>query len=129
MTRTGRTSETDSRPVLIDPLNCSSNADQAVNIVISKVGPQSVNVDDAVALGHAHMVRFEQAMPEGFHSALTSTVVTMSAGKKSVSHEANEIIDTELIYSRVMALKGCRTFNLPALFECELAPIRMTMVI
>ena len=107
----------------IDPLNCPSNADQVVNVVTSKVGPQSVNVDDAVALGHAQMVRFEQAMPEGFHSALTSTVVTMSAGKKSVSHEANEIIDTELIYSRVMALKGCRTFNLPALFECELAPI------
>ena len=51
----------------IDPLNCPSNADQIVNVVTSKVGPQSVNVDDAVALGHAQMVRFEQSMPEGFH--------------------------------------------------------------
>ena len=64
------------------------------------------------------MVRFEQSMTEGFHSVLTSTVVTMSTGKNSVSHDANKIIDTELIYSRVKALKGCRTFNLPTLLEC-----------
>ena len=66
---------------------------------------------------------FRKSLPGDFHKSLSSKVVTMAASRKSITCDKQEIFDTELIYSRVMALAGCREFDLKELFQYELSPI------
>ena len=94
-----------------------------MNIATGRISPDSVNVDDAVSIGKKQMAIYESSWPESFNGTLSSSVVTLSAGKKGVKCGSGTVYDTQLIYARVMGLVSTRQYDLKDLFRHELAPL------
>ena len=51
----------------IDPLNIDNHPDGIVNIVIGRIAPDAVNVDNSVAMGKEQMKQFEKGWPHIFY--------------------------------------------------------------
>ena len=98
-----------------------------MNIVTGKIGPDKVNVDNAVHIGQTQMVSYESGWPETFNGTLSTKVVTMAVGKKSIKCGAGSTFDTQLIYSSVMGLMVSRNIDLHDVFNHELTPIPRSM--
>ena len=76
----------------------------SVNIVSGRIGPDSVNVDNAVSIGRTQLHTYDSSWPEGFNGALSKNVTTMAVSRKGVKFGTSTVYDTQLIYSRVMGL-------------------------
>lgn len=111
----------------IDPLSPTEHTDGILNIVTGRIGPDSVNADDAVKIGRAQMKEYEDSWPEGFNSTISNKVITMSADKRSVKCGSDTVYDTQLIYARVMGLASSRYIDLKDVFGHELAPLPTSM--
>ena len=74
------------------------------------------------------MQQFINNLPDGFYKLLTVVVLTMKKLKKSIKINEVEVIDTSLIYSRVIALQlknvALRVENV---FSFELSPVPTSM--
>ena len=100
-----------------------NDAGNIVNIATGKISPDSVNVDDAVSICRKQMTMCESSWPEGFNGTLSSSVVTLAAGKKGVKCGSGTVYDMQLIYARVMGLLSTRQYDLKDLFRHELAQL------
>ena len=112
----------------IDPLDPVQHDGNIINIISGRVGPPSLNVHNAVAIGTAQMQEFENAWPEGFYNVISQRVITMAATKKNIPCTEGKIFDTSLIYSRVIGLQASsRDIDLKDVFAHELAPVPTSM--
>jgi len=111
----------------IDPLDTDDHPSGIVNIISGRIGPDKVNVDEAVAVGRNQMLEYESTWPEGFHSTLSKKVMTMNVNKKQVQLGDASIFDTEVIFSRVMGLMASRAVDVKDIFRYELSPIPTSM--
>ena len=66
----------------IDPLDPTSHPLTIVNIVSAQVADDTVNVQDAVAIGTKQMQELEKGGREGFRSTISKKVKTVSDSKK-----------------------------------------------
>ena len=67
-----------------------------VNIVTGIVGTHpSVNVNDAVQLGHTQMESFKKTWPEGFHDTIHKVVNTLSFSCKHLKLDKAKVFDIE----------------------------------
>ena len=74
------------------------------------------------------MKSFYESLPDGFYEPLLKKVVTMAVAKNSVKVGNVDVLDTTLIYSRVMALKMYNTIiEVKVLFSYELEPLPTSM--
>ena len=73
-----RQSIRDKLKLCIDPLDPTSHPPTIVNIVSGQVADETVNVQDAVAIGTKQMQEFEKGWPEGFRSTISKKVKTVS---------------------------------------------------
>ena len=88
----------------------------------------SVNVDDAVQLGHTQMESFKKTWPEGFHDTIHKVVNTLSFSSEQVKLEKAKVFDTETIYARAVTLQNTSCdFDKENLLAHELAPYPMSM--
>ena len=111
----------------IDPLNSDSHPHGLVNIVTGCISPDSVNVDNSLAIGLQQMKDYEQGWPQSFHKPLTKKVVLMSVSRKHIKVNDIPVFDTSLIYSRVLGLQKARDINLKDVLSHELAGIPTSM--
>ena len=88
----------------VDPMHPEEHPEGIFNICSGRIGPNSVNVDNAVNIGKKQMVEYENSWPKGFNGPLSTKVVTMAASKKGIKCGSSTIFDTEPIYSSVMGL-------------------------
>ena len=107
----------------ISPLDPSEHKDHLVNIVTGKVAPDSVNVEQAYNLGFNQVAKFINNLPKGFYRPQTKSVVTMETMKKSIKIGDIPFYDTNLIYSRIIALQISRNVSMSDVLKFELAPI------
>ena len=63
------------------------------------------NVDQCISVGKDHVKSFYDSLWDGLHDPLSKKVVTMVAGKSSLKVGDVNVLETTLIYSRVLALK------------------------
>ena len=112
----------------IDPLDSSDHpADGIVNVVTGLIAPTSLNVEQAVEIGKAQMISFENALPTGFYETISKKVVTMNSTKKSIRIGGKDVYDLNLIYSRVLGLQLSREIDLMDVLKYELAPLPTSM--
>ena len=112
----------------LDPLDPEKHPGDIVNIVNGRLGPSSVNVHDAVAIGKEEMLKFEKACPSGFLEPIRKMVVTMTVTKKHVPVGDVKVFDTNLIYSRVIGLQASsREIDITDVLAHELAPVPTSM--
>ncbi|MES9884531.1 MAG: hypothetical protein ABW185_27110 [Sedimenticola sp.] len=107
----------------IDPIDPTDHPSGIINIVNGRNGPESVNADNAVAIGDSQMKNYEDSWPSGFHSTLGKKVVSMDATNKHIKVGNTRVFDTKLIYSRVMGLQVSRNINIKDVLQYELAPV------
>ncbi len=110
------------------PLGPERHPDLVVNIVSGRVGPESVNVHNAIEIGTLQLQEFESSLPAGFNNAINKRVETMAVTKKHVKVGEKKLYDTTLIYSRVIGLQASsREIDINDLLSHELSPIPMSM--
>ena len=97
----------------INPFIVDNHPEEIVNIVTGSLSSPSVNVDKAVEIGMKQQHLCESTLPEKFYVPLTKLCKTMNTLKKSIKVDNTEIVDTALIYSRVIAIQlADATFNM-----------------
>ena len=111
----------------IHPLSPEVHPEQLVNVVNGSIGTSEITVDQAVRIGHSHMLDFDKALPTGFWTSIERRVKTMEMMKKGIPVRSKVLFDTELIFSRVMGLQASsREVNFKDVLSYELAPIPTT---
>ena len=53
--------------------------------IFSRVGPDLVNMENAVNVGRIEISAYEESWPDGFNRPLSNNVVTMAVNKKVYS--------------------------------------------
>ncbi len=107
----------------IDPLNPEGHPPDLFNIVSGKVAEPSVNVHDALHIGHACMESYKSKLPDGFYNPISSPVITMASARKQTKLGSGQTFDTNVIFSRTLGIMSSCDFDLENLFSHELSPI------
>ena len=106
------------------PFNAENNPAEIVNMHTSKLSKNDINVDKCIEISSEQVKQFHQTLPEGFYDPFSKQVKTMSILQKSICVNDEEIIDTFLIYSRVIVLQLTNAaMTVENIFKHELAPI------
>lgn len=111
----------------IHPLDTDDHSEGLVNIQTGQMAPDSVNVEQAVKIGKAQMVSFENSLPCSFNAPLSMKVVTIAITKKSIKVGGKDVYDVNLIFSWVLSLQQSRDIELTAVLKHELAPMPTSM--
>ena len=112
----------------LDPLSIEENPEFIINIHTGKLSAKEVNVDKCVSLGAEIVNHFINNLPDGFYQTLSKKVVTMKSLQKPVKCGDVEVIDTSLIYSRVVALQlTSEAMKIEKVLTYELAPIQTSI--
>ena len=112
----------------IHPFDTPSHPDELVNVSTGRISLEKVNVHMAKELSQEQASEFQKSLPGGFWTPIKRQVRTMTDTKKSSRVLPNEQVDTELIYSRALALQATsRNIDAKALFSHELAPYPLSM--
>ena len=107
----------------IDPLDPADHSDRVINIVTARIGPEKVNVPNAVEIERTQMRSYEESWPEGFNATLSKEVVTMAVTRKVLRVGATAVFDINLIYSRVIGMQQSHDIKLSDVLQNELAPV------
>ncbi len=107
----------------IHPFNPVGHPPALFNIVSGKLADVSVNVQNALQIGQQSMHTYEEKLPEGFYSAISSPVIYMSNRRKHVQVGPVMTYDTDFIFNRTLGLLASGDIDLQNLFSYELAPI------
>lgn len=103
--------------------------DNIVNICTGQVSSHKFNIDQCIAIHKNQVKSFCESLPNGFYEPLLKKVVPMAAGKDGVKVGDVNVLDTNLIYSRVMVLQMTNTIiEADVLFSYELAPLPTFML-
>ena len=99
------------------------------NIVTGQIAPDSVNVDDAVAIGVRMMNQFRTSWPEGFHQIISSKeVVLFNTKQRHILIEGKKVFDPNLVYTRAMGLLlSKRDLNFNDIMSHECSPLPASM--
>ena len=74
------------------------------------------------------MSTYSDNLPGGFYSTIRKEVVTMSAAQKSMYIGDSKVMDTNLIYSRIIGLQASsRDIDIKDFLNHELAPVPTAM--
>ena len=115
----------------INPLAINSETDsqQLVNIFSGRLTPSIVNVDNAVDIGTKQMEVAENTWPVGFYGPISKKVITMDVTRKHVKIGAARIINTTLLFSRIIGLQASsrETIDIQNLLSYELSPVPTSM--
>ena len=69
------------------------------------------------------MQHFESGLPHSFNAPLKKMVTTMSVNKKQIHIGKTPVVDTELIYSRIIGLQQSRELNVKDILQYELSAV------
>jgi hypothetical protein len=107
----------------INPLMAQEHPLQLVDIVTRRINPETVNVDDALAIGTLQRQEFESSWPEGFHKPIANRVKTMVGNQRRHTSDKKGHIGCKLVFSRLMILIQYRDIDVRSVMKYELAPI------
>lgn len=107
----------------IHPLHPSSHPVGLVNIANGLISSNNVNVDSSLEIGKQQMKDFEAGWPTSFHGPLKKNVKTMTSNKKLIKIDGTPVINTEMIYTRVIGLQQSRSLNMKDVLSYELSAV------
>ena len=86
-------------------LNFNDPKTSLINAVTGKIIYNSiVNVEKSYEL-RKKLQQFESSLPGGYHNAISRIIIKMDAAKKVLEKQGRKILDLELFYTRVLALR------------------------
>ena len=103
------------------PFDIENHPAEIVTIRSGTLSKKDINVDKCVEIGSEQIEQYHQTLPEEFYDPLSKFLNIL---QKSVQVNDEEIIDTSLIYSRVIALQLTNAaMTVEKVFKHELTPI------
>ena len=109
----------------IAPFSVDGHPQEIVHTHSGKLSTKEINVDSYKTVGETQLELFISDLPDGFYKLLTAAVLTTKKLKNSMKVNEVEVIDTSLIYSRVIELQltnGGREVENVFSFELSLVP-------
>ena len=111
------------------PLNPDEHSQGTIqNIVTGQIAPDSVNVENAVAIGTRKMKEFRDSWPDGFYKTIKKDVVLFNVKQRHILIEGKKVFDPNLVYLRAVGLlvsKRDLDFNLLMSHELSSLPASM----
>ena len=98
------------------------------NICNGQVAPDTVNVQDALAIGSEQSKQFSASLSSDFHTTIKKKVKPMEALKKAVTVKGKAIYDVEMLYSRLLVLGQQRSMEVADVLQFELSPVPPALI-
>lgn len=98
------------------------------NICNGQVAPDTVNVQDALAIGSEQSRQFSDSLSSNFHTTIKKKVKTMVALKKAVTVKGKAIYDIEMLFSRLLVVGQQRNVEIADVFQFELSPVPPALI-
>ena len=98
------------------------------NICNGQVAPDTVNVQDALAIGIEQSRQFSASLSSDFHTTIKKKVKTMVALKKAVTVKGKAIYDIETLFSRILVMGQQRSVEIADIFQFELSPVPPALI-
>ena len=93
------------------------------NICNGQVAPDTVNVQNALAIGSEQSRQFSTSLSSEFHKTIKKKVKTMELLKKAVTVKGKAIYDIETLFSRQLVVGQQRSIDIADVFQFELSPV------
>lgn len=98
------------------------------NICNGQVVPETVNVQDALAIGSEQSKQFSASLSSDFHTTIQKKVKSMEALKKAVTIKGKANYDLETLFSRLMVVGQQRSVEVADVFQFELSPVPPALI-
>ena len=125
--------DVDDRKLLEEELSKHShpltvNSPSLYNIVNGQVASDNINVNKALVIGKKMAVSFQQSLPNGFHSKISTPVKTMELLKQGVKVGSKIVYDLEGIFLRLLMVGKQRDIQLETIFSYELSAVPTSII-
>ena len=98
------------------------------NICNGQVAPDTVNVQDALAIGSQQIKRFSASLSSAFHATIKKNVKSMEAMKKAVHVKGKAVYDVETLFSRLLVVGHQRNMDVADVLQFELSPVPPALI-
>ena len=98
------------------------------NICNGQVAPDTVNVQNALAIGSEQSRQFSASLSSEFHKTIKKKVKTMELLKKAVTVKVNVIYDVVTLFSRLLVVGQQRSIDIADLFQFEPSPVPPALI-
>ena len=89
----------------IAPFSVDGHPQEIVHMHSGKLLIKEINIDSWKTVREKQLQQFISDLPDSFHKNFTAAVLTIKKRKKSIKFNEIEMINTSLIYSRIIALQ------------------------
>ena len=98
------------------------------NICNGQVASDTVNVQDALAIGGEQSRHFSTSLSSEFHKTIKKKVKTMESLKKAVTVKGKAIYDVETLFGRLIVVGQQRSIDMADVFQFELSPVPPALI-
>ena len=98
------------------------------NICNGQVAPDTVNVQNALAIGSEQSRQCSASLSSEFHKTIKKKVKTMELLKKAVTVKGKAIYDIETLFSRLLVVGQQRSIDIADVFQFELHPVPPALI-
>ena len=98
------------------------------NICNGQVAPDTVNVQNALAIGSEQSRQFSASLSSEFHKTIKKKVKTMELLKKAVVVKGKAIYDIETQFSWLLVVGQHRSIDIADVFQFELSPVPPALI-
>ena len=98
------------------------------NICNGQVAPDTVNVQNALAIGSEQSRQLSASLSSEFHKTIKKKVKTMELLKKAVTVKGKAIYDIETLFSRLLVMGQQRSIDIANVFQFELSPVPPALI-
>jgi len=93
------------------------------NICNGHVAPDTVNVQNALAIGSVQSRQFSASLSSELHNTIKTKVKTMELLKMAVTVKGKAIYDIETLFGRLLVMGQQRSIGIADVFQFELSPV------
>ena len=98
------------------------------NICNGQVAPDTVNVQDALAIGTEQSKQFSASLSSAFHATIKNNVTSMEAMRKAVHVKGKTVYDIETLFSRLLVVGLQRNMDVADVLQFELSPVPPALI-
>ena len=98
------------------------------NICNGQVAPDTVNFQDALAIGSEQSKQYSTLLSSDFNTNIKKKVKSMEAIKKAVNVKGKAIYDVETLFSRLLVVGHQRNMDVADVLQFELSPVPPALI-
>ena len=98
------------------------------NICNDLVAPDTVNIQNALAIGSEQSRQFSASLSSEFHKTIKKKVKTMELLKKALTVKGKAIYHVMTLFSRLLVVGQQRSIDIADVFQFELSPVPPSLI-